>query len=159
MTFRLQKQSKFATMKKNIIYTLTFSFVMLSALVGEASNSAKAIIGGNTYFGVKDSVYLVADQMPEFQGGRRGMSAYFNQKLRYPEAAKQKKLTGKVYVKFVVDVTGKVKDVSIVRKKDPLLDAEAIRIVKQMPTWKPGTDKGEAVNVSQIVTISFPPKR
>lgn len=109
-------------------------------------------------FEVQDSVYLVVDQMPEFQGGRRGLASYINQNLKYPEEAKRLNIKGKVYVKFIVDSSGKVKEPTLVRKGNPILDAEALRIVRQMPTWKPGKHKGSHVNVSLIVTISFPPK-
>ncbi len=114
---------------------------------------------GVHYYNVDDSVYVVVDQMPEFQGGRRGMADFINQNLKYPPEAKRLNIKGKVYVKFTVDANGQVMDVDLVRKGNPILDAEALRVVKGMPKWKPGKHKGQFVSVTQIVTVTFPPKR
>ena len=108
---------------------------------------------------LEDSVYVVVDQMPEFQGGRRGLADFINKNLRYPTEAKRLNIKGKVYVKFIVNTDGQVMNVDLVRKGNPILDAEALRVVRSMPNWKPGVHKGSNVNVSLIVTVSFPPMR
>ncbi len=148
-------------MKKILFGKLLLIISLFFLLIGGLDASAKTSFANKWEREVndKDSVHLVVDQMPEFQGGRRGLAAYINQNLKYPEEAKRLNVKGKVYVKFVVGASGKVKDVHLVRKGNPILDAEAIRIVKLMPNWKPGKHKGQVVNVAQIVTISFPPKR
>lgn len=146
-------------MKKLIVRASQFIAVFIIFFASISQYAKCEILTVKTITESLDSVYLVVDQMPEFQGGRRGLASYINQNLKYPDEAKRLNIKGKVYVKFIVDNAGKVKEPALVRKGNPILDAEALRIVRQMPTWKPGKHGGEQVNVSLIVTISFPPKR
>lgn len=104
----------------------------------------------------KDSIYAVADVMPEFPGG--GMPAlmkYLGTNLRYPEELKAKGTQGRVVVQFVVNADGSISDAEIIRKVDPLMDAEALRVVNTMPRWKPGMQDGKAVAVKYTVPVVF----
>jgi TonB family protein len=100
-------------------------------------------------------VYDEVDVMPEFKGGMNSLMKYLGTHVVYPEEAKKNNISGKVYVGFVVDTKGKIKDVSIAKSADPLLDAEAMRVIKGMPKWTPGKHKGEKVNVAFKVPINF----
>ncbi len=139
-------------------FILLSTFVLYAMLMLPPSTHASAYLPTHAY-NDDDSIHVVVDLMPEFQGGRRGMADFINQNLKYPPEAKRLNIKGKVYVKFVVDSSGQVVDVDLVRKGNPILDAEALRIVKAMPKWKPGKHKGQFVSVTQIVTVTFPPKR
>ncbi len=100
-------------------------------------------------------VFVVVEEMPEFPGGEEGMWSWIGQNIRYPEQAKREGIQGVVVVNFVVDKTGKVGNINVVRSVNPLLDAEAIRAMGEMPVWKPGTQKGKAVDVKYTIPVKF----
>lgn len=101
-------------------------------------------------------VYEVVEKMPEFpDGGMPGLMKYLSANIRYPEAAHKAGTQGRVTVQFVVGKDGSIGNVSILRGVDPALDAEAIRVISGMPKWKPGTQKGEPVNVRYTVPVMF----
>ncbi len=101
-------------------------------------------------------VYDRATEMPQFPGGAAEMMKYISKSIKYPKAAKENGLEGKVIVKFYVDTDGTVKDPVVL--KDAVGGGcadEAIRIVKSMPKWKPGYDRGKAVKVYYTIPITF----
>ena len=101
-------------------------------------------------------LYEVIEQMPEFPGG--GMAAaleYIQKNMQYPESAKEKGTQGRVIVQFIIDKEGNVTDPEVIRAVDKDLDAEAIRLVKSMPKWKPGMQKGEAVAIKYTLPVLF----
>jgi len=100
-------------------------------------------------------VFLSADVIPQFEGGREGLSKYLSKNMRYPEQAIDKRLQGTVLVCFVVTSEGYVKDAKIVRGIDPSLDNEALRVVSLMPLWKPGLRAGKPVNIVLTLPIRF----
>ena len=102
-----------------------------------------------------ESVFEVVEQMPEFPGGYKEMMKYIEQNMRYPEEAKKAGTQGRVVVQFLVNKNGAISDVSVLRSVDRLLDAEAVRLVRSMPKWKPGMQKGKAVTVKYTVLLSF----
>ena len=104
---------------------------------------------------VKEKVYLVVEVMPEFPGGDKAFEAYIAKSMKYPEAAKAKKIQGKVFVTFIINSQGKVTNPKIAHGVDPDLDAEALRIISQMPQWSPGKEKGKPVRVSYTMVIKF----
>lgn len=87
----------------------------------------------------KKAAFSAYDMMPEFPGGSVAMIDFISKNIKYPESAKISRKQGKVFVSFTVDKKGKVKNTSIQKGVCPELDAEALRVVKLMPTWKPGT--------------------
>lgn len=100
-------------------------------------------------------IFEVVEEMPQFPGGMNAMMKYLGQNIKYPVEAQQNKIQGRVIVSLVVDKTGKVTQPKIVRSISPSLDAEAIRVVSQMPQWKPGKQRGQAVSVKYTLPISF----
>ncbi len=101
-------------------------------------------------------LYEVVEQMPEFPGG--GMAAalkYIQKNMQYPESAKKNGTQGRVMVQFVIDKEGNVTEPKVIRSVDKELDAEAIRLVKSMPKWKPGMQKGEVVAVKYTMPVLF----
>lgn len=93
--------------------------------------------------------------MPEYPGGLSELMNFLMQNVTYPEAAKSKGLEGKVVVRFTVDAKGKVVNPTVIKGVDPLLDAEALRVVGKMPAWKPATVDGKAVDSQFVVPVSF----
>ena len=103
-----------------------------------------------------EDVFEVVENMPEFpDGGMPGLMKYLSTNIRYPEAAHKAGTQGRVTVQFVVGKDGSIGNVGILRGVDPNLDAEAIRVISSMPKWKPGTQKGEPVNVKYTVPVMF----
>ena len=105
--------------------------------------------------GSEEQVYDVVEQMPEFPGGIPKLMEYLKESLKYPAEAKEAGTQGRVVCQFVVTKEGDVTDVKVIREVDPLLDAEAVRVLQAMPKWKPGMVKGEAVNVRYTVPVMF----
>jgi len=103
----------------------------------------------------KEKVYEEVDQMPEYPGGMTEMQKYLMSSVRYPIDAMNRNIQGKVFASFVVGKDGIVKNVNIARGADPLLDAEALRVVKSFPKWTPGMEKGKKVAVQYTVPINF----
>ena len=99
--------------------------------------------------------FVVVEEMPEFPGGKDAMAAWIIANLKYPAEAVKAKITGKVYVNFIVSSTGKVKNVVISKSVSPLLNEEAIRVISSMPDWKPGTQGGKYVPVQMLVPVEF----
>ena len=100
-------------------------------------------------------VYQVVEQMPQFPGGPAAMMKFIADSLRYPSIACENRIEGRVVVQFVVDCEGNILNPLVVRSVDPLLDREAIRLVKSMPKWIPGRQNGKPVCVIYNVPIRF----
>jgi len=102
-----------------------------------------------------DEVFVVVEEMPEFPGGNLEMRKFLAQNVKYPVEAQKKGIQGKVYVTFVVNKDGSVSNAKISRSVDPILDAEAVRVVSILPKWKPGRQRGQDVAVLFTVPINF----
>ncbi len=100
-------------------------------------------------------VFNIVEEMPEFPGGDIALRRLIAETVKYPVIAKENGYQGKVYVSFVVEKDGTVGRAKIARGVTPSLDAEAIRVVKELPNWKPGKQRGQAVAVSFTVPINF----
>lgn len=102
-----------------------------------------------------DVVLTSVEQMPSFPGGMSGLMDYLKTQVIYPEQAKKENVQGKVIVKFVVSKSGKVTNVQLLRDIGAGCGAEAVRVVKAMPDWKPGLQNGKPVNVYFTLPVSF----
>ncbi len=103
-------------------------------------------------------IFGIVEQQPEFVGGQDSLFAFLVRNIKYPQAAKDKKVEGTVYVGFVIDKDGSIKDVNIKRGlkgDDAGCHAEAVRVVKMMPKWKPGKQRGKLVEVNYTLPIKF----
>jgi TonB family protein len=99
--------------------------------------------------------FVVVEEMPSFPGGKDAMAAWIIANLKYPAEAVKAKITGKVYVNFIVSSMGKVKNVVVSKSPSPLLNAEAIRVINSMPDWKPAMQAGKPVDVQFKVPVEF----
>ena len=104
---------------------------------------------------VQGEVFQVVEEQPMFPGGMGEMMKYLQENIKYPEQAKSNGVQGRVIVQFVVNKDGSISNDTVVRSVDPLLDAEAIRVVRSMPNWTPGKQKGEAVRVRFTLPVTF----
>ena len=100
-------------------------------------------------------VYESVEQMPEFPGGMDGLMRYLQQNVQYPPIAVQNNVQGRVVVQFIIDETGQVGDVEVVRSVSEEVDAEAVRVIKSMPKFEPGRQNGEPVAVWYTLPIAF----
>jgi protein TonB len=99
--------------------------------------------------------FIVVEEMPEFPGGNSELQKYIIKNTRYPENAKIQNIQGKVIVRFCVKPDGGVSMASVLKGISPDLDAEAVRVVNTLPTFKPGKQGGKAVPVWFMVPIAF----
>lgn len=102
-----------------------------------------------------DKVYKSVEQMPRFPGGEVGLMKYLQENIKYPPEAAKNDIEGRVIVQFIVDKTGQVGEVKVLRPVSEELDAEAVRVVKTLPKFEPGRQDGEAVSVWYTLPISF----
>ena len=104
----------------------------------------------------EDGVYMYVDQMPVYPKGQEGIMQYIAKTVKYPAYARAKGASGTVLVQFVIKKNGKTSQFEVVRGVDPLLDEEALRVVKGIPgKWVPGREKGKKVSVSYTIPVSF----
>lgn len=140
-------------------------FMMSSTPVSAQSTKSTTHPDGSVTikYGGKDMVikaagedaYQVVEEMPEFPGGMKALMDYLSTNVKYPEAAKQAGISGRVTTVFVVGEDGVIRDVKVVRSVSPELDAEAIRVMSSMPKWKPAKQDGKPVPVRYTVPVNF----
>lgn len=103
----------------------------------------------------EEEVFLVVEDDPEFPGGLSALSQYLASNIKYPTLAKENNITGKVFVSFVVEKDGSVGQVKILRDIGGGCGAEAVRVVKAMPKWKPGKQRGKPVRTQFNLPVDF----
>jgi len=104
---------------------------------------------------VEEQIFTIVEEMPSFPGGEAAMMKYLANNIKYPAIAKDANIQGTVYVTFVVNEKGEVKDVKVLRSIGGGTDEEAIRVVQNMPKWKPVKERGNAVNAQYNLPIRF----
>jgi TonB family protein len=102
-----------------------------------------------------EDIFVVVENMPEFPGGEKALIGYLSKGIVYPDKAKKEGIQGTVYIKFVVAKDGSISNVEVTRGIEPSLDAEAVKVIKSMPNWKPGMQGGKPVNVAYTIPIRF----
>ena len=103
----------------------------------------------------KEDAFDVVEEMPEFPGGPKALMDYLMENVKYPKTAFDANIQGRVIAQFVVDKEGTVRDAHVVKSVDPALDAEALRVINNMPKWRPGRQNGKVVNVKYTIPVSF----
>lgn len=103
----------------------------------------------------KDDIYENVEKMPEYPGGRLELMKFVANNTNYPEVAKSVKAQGKVIVRFIVNTNGKVEEAEVIQSVHPLLDAEALRVVKTIKGFIPGSHRGKPVKVYYMVPFTF----
>ena len=102
-----------------------------------------------------EEVFLVVEEQPEFPGGMAKLMKYFSDNVRYPVVAAENGIQGRVICQFTVWRDGSIRDIVVVRGVDKSLDKEAVRLIENMPKWKPGTQRGKEVSCKFTVPVSF----
>jgi len=102
-----------------------------------------------------DEVFTVVEQMPEFPGGEAALTDYLDKNMQYPQMAREQGIQGKVWIGFIIDKFGNVKNVEVLRGIGGGCDEEAKRVIEGMPRWNPGKQSGRPVVVKYRYPINF----
>lgn len=104
----------------------------------------------------EDAIYMVVEKMPEFPGGMEAMWKFISDHLNYPEEAREKNIEGRSIIQFIVEKDGTISNIEVVRSAgDKSLDKEALRVVRMMPKWKPGSQRDKIVRCKYTLPVSF----
>lgn len=115
----------------------------------------KAIVDTSKKSNTDEAPYVLVDNMPEFNGGLKSLMEYIAKNKVYPTEAKENNIEGRVFVRLVIAKDGSATNVSVIKSVHPLLDAEAIKVIKEMPKWTPGSQGGKKVNVWYTIPVAF----
>jgi len=99
--------------------------------------------------------YSEVDEAPVYLNGDEDLMTYLSNEITYPEQAKLDGIEGKVFIKFTISKTGEVIDANVAKSVNELLDAEALRVISEMPNWMPGMVDNKAVMVEFVIPINF----
>lgn len=102
-----------------------------------------------------DTVFYKRFEQPQFNGGKLGLAKYLQETATYPQRAKEMLTEGKIYLKFIVDEVGSIQHITVLRGIGYGCDEEAIRVIKAMPNWIPGTEDGIPQKVWHSLSIDF----
>ena len=102
-----------------------------------------------------NGVYIMVDSQPAFLGGSKAMFKYLSKNVKYPKADLEKNLQGRAVVQFVVEPDGRLTDVKVVRSPSAAMGAEAVKVFKNSPKWKPGKVNGKAVRALFTIPVNF----
>ena len=134
-------------MKTKITMRTKVLIMMLTMLFGFSITEAQAQ--------GKDKVYDIVEVMPQYPGGMPELMQYLAKNIKYPIQAQKKGIEGRVTVRFIVEKDGSISNVTVVRHIHPLLDKEAVRVIKAMPKWSPGMLNGKPVRVKFNIPVAF----
>jgi len=145
------KQMKNKTKNRNLLLLLMPVLAIALTFISWTN-----VVDSNDQFDQdKEKLYEKVDIQPKFKGGQDAMVKYMVENVKYPEECKKQNIQGTVYVGFIVRKTGAIDEAKILRSVNSYIDAEALRVIKSMPNWIPGEDKGKKVDVKYTIPINF----
>lgn len=154
---RIKDQSKMTISIKSIAIIVIFTaigFIGIQSL--KATNPTMPTYEATTESAIQDSVIIAPDVMPVFNKDKMGIQKFIAENIVYPAEAKEQKITGRVFISFVVGLKGKVEDVKILKGAHPLLDQAALDVINKLPKFKsPGMQDGKVVRVQFNTPINF----
>ncbi|MBO4724803.1 MAG: energy transducer TonB [Bacteroidaceae bacterium] len=103
----------------------------------------------------EEEIFMVVEDQPEFPGGTAALLEYLRKNIKYPAICRENNIQGRVLVTFIVNKDGAIVDPEVVKSVNPSLDKEALRVISQMPNWKPGSQRGKPVRVKYTVPVNF----
>ena len=155
----VNKDGKQVTVKQPIPMPEGVSDYAVGADVADLKVSRSAAVNGFVPVVMEEieeeSVFLVVEEDPEFPGGMDSLKAFIERSLIYPQAARDNKIEGKVYVTFTVEADGSISNVKVLRDIGGGCGEEAVRVVKMMPKWKPGKQRGKPVRTQFNLPVEF----
>ena len=129
---------------KHIILIISLAFATLSFTYNEEVPELN-----------EEIIQLKRYKQPQFPGGARMLSQFLAENISYPQEAIDKRIQGKVYAEFTIEIDGRVSGVKIYRGIGGGCDAETIRVIKSMPNWKPAEQNGKKIKVKQALPVQF----
>ncbi|MCW3128124.1 MAG: Outer rane transport energization protein TonB [Bacteroidetes bacterium] len=138
-------------MKNAILFVALF----LSCHAFCQSNSAPVIAEPVVITPHEDKIFTAVEVMPQYPGGEEAMMRFIQTNIMYPNMERENDIQGRVVVGFVVNEDGSLSDISIKKSVSKGLDAEALRVVRLMPNFKPGKQQGKAVKVTFMLPVTF----
>ena len=132
-----------------------FSYIDIDLIDGKRHTRKNKNSSSQKVVASQDSIYRVAEVMPQYPGGPNEMMKYIQENIKYPQSAKDNKIEGRVFVSFVVEKDGSITNAAVLRGIDKECDAEALRVVSSMPKWTPGQHKGEVVRTQFTIPIYY----
>jgi len=136
-------------MKKTLFILFCFSMQFIALGQNTADSTKKLNNIAN------DEVFNVVEEMPDFPGGDDARMKFLMKNLKYPKDARENNIEGVVYIEFVVEKDGSLTNIKVKRGIGGGCDEESIRVVKLMPNWKPGKQRGEYVRTQFILPFKF----
>ena len=103
----------------------------------------------------EQEIFQIVEEMPAYPGGEQKLMEFISKGIKYPQIARETGIQGRVFVGFVIEPDGSVSNVKVLRGIGGGCDEEAMRVVKSMPKWKPGKQRGKAVRVSYMLPVNF----
>ena len=103
----------------------------------------------------EEEIFVFIEEQASFPGGTEALYKFLRENIKYPPAARENGIEGKVFLKFVVEKDGSVSNVKVMRDIGSGCGAEAVRVVKSMPKWTPGKQRGRAVRSEYSLPVSF----
>lgn len=104
---------------------------------------------------LEKEIFITPEKMPQFPGGEIKLYEYLETTIKYPILSREKGIKGKVYIEFIIEKSGKVTNVNVIRGIDENCNREAIRVIRLMPKWEPGERKNEKIRVKYTLPIVF----
>ena len=104
---------------------------------------------------VEQEIFQIVEEMPSFPGGEQKLLEYVAKNTKYPQIARESGIQGRVFIGFVVETDGGISNVKVLRGIGGGCDEEAVRVIKSLPKWKPGKQRGKAVRVSYQIPVNF----
>lgn len=159
-----KKSNRFAGIKTMTILSIALLIVSLYSFANnlpgtrQEANLSKTVTVPNPAHLLSEpdtTVFTTVEKMPQFPGGEKAMVEYMLNNIKYPDEARKKGIQGTAYITFVVEPDGSVTNVKVLKGFDKLCDEEAFRVVKAMPKWEPGMQKGKAVRVQFNLPLKF----
>jgi len=139
---------------KHLIY-LTFLLLIIHNLKGQNTLKDIPIKPYKNNYELVESQVAIIDKIPEFPGGVEALSDYLKNNLKYPNKAIEAKIEGKVFVSFIVNTEGYLKEIEVLRGLGYEIDKEVLRVILKMPKWKPAVNNGSAIDWEYGFPISF----
>ena len=137
---------------KQILITMLLLLAALTLNAQDKGKTPQDAEKGEQKYEVFDDYF---EPTPQFPGGDKAYVDYIKKNMRYPEEAKKKGIEGRVFVQCVIEKDGSHNSYKVIKSVDPLLDEEAVRIVKGMPKLIPANDRGEPIRVRFTMPIIF----
>lgn len=131
------------------------TIILLAAMAMAGVAAAQTDVNKESAVRPDSEIFTVVEQDPQFPGGSDALYQFLGQNAHYPEKAKAEGIQGTVYLTFIIEKDGSISNIRVLRSPSDMLSDEARRLVKSMPKWKPGKQRGKNVRVQYNLPINF----